>query len=68
MPDTGPLGETRFDASVRAIVAASFVKSPFGGCVEPVFIAATHLLLDLTSQTHNKCEPTTSWDTIRSML
>jgi len=42
MPDAGPLGETRFDASVRAIVPASFVKSPLGGCVESVFTLATH--------------------------
>ena len=33
MPDAGPLGETFFDASVRAIVAASFLKSPSGGWV-----------------------------------
>jgi hypothetical protein len=33
MPDAGPLGETFFDARVRAIVAASFLNSPSGGCV-----------------------------------
>jgi hypothetical protein len=30
-PDAGPLGETLLDASVLAIVEASFVKSPSGG-------------------------------------
>jgi hypothetical protein len=38
------LGETLFDASDLAIVAASFVKSPFGGNVDSVFTAATHRL------------------------
>ena len=33
MPDAGPLGETFFDARVRAIVAASFLNSPSGGWV-----------------------------------
>lgn len=31
MPEPGPLGETFFEANDRAIVEASFVKSPFGG-------------------------------------
>ena len=44
IPDAGPFGETRFDASVRAIVAASFVKRPAGGCVASVFTDATHRL------------------------
>jgi len=42
IPDAGPFGETRFDASVRAIVAASLVKRPSGGCVASVFTDATH--------------------------
>lgn len=41
MPDPGPFGETFFEASERAIVAASLVKSPFGGCVESVVTVAT---------------------------
>jgi len=43
MPDPGPLGDTRFEARLRAIVAASFVNKPFGGCVESVCTRATHL-------------------------
>jgi hypothetical protein len=31
MPDPGPFGETFFEASVLAIVAALLVKSPGGG-------------------------------------
>jgi hypothetical protein len=42
IPEPGPLGETLFDASVRAIVGASFVKRPSGGCVESVSTLATH--------------------------
>ena len=41
MPEAGPLGETRFEASVRAIVAASFLNSPSGGCVESVVTVFT---------------------------
>jgi hypothetical protein len=44
MPDPGPLGETFFDASERAIVSASFVNSPLGGNVETVLTDATHRL------------------------
>jgi hypothetical protein len=33
MPDAGPFGETFFEASVRAIVAASFLNNPSGGWV-----------------------------------
>ena len=33
MPELTPFGDTFFDASVRAIVSASFLKSPSGGCV-----------------------------------
>lgn len=43
MPDCGPLGETFFDASTRAIVAAFFLNKLGGGCVESVFTEATHL-------------------------
>ena len=43
MPDAGPFGDTFFDASVRAIVAASFVKRPAGGFVESVVTVRTHL-------------------------
>jgi hypothetical protein len=31
IPEPGPFGETFFDASIRAIVAASLLKSPAGG-------------------------------------
>src|SRR6266496_4021333 len=41
MPDPGPLGETFLDARVRAIVAASLVNKPSGGCVESVVTFAT---------------------------
>jgi hypothetical protein len=41
MPEPGPLGETFLEAKARAIVAASFVKSPFCGCVESVCTLAT---------------------------
>jgi hypothetical protein len=37
MPDPGPFGDTFFDAKLLAMVAASFVNSPSGGCVESVF-------------------------------
>jgi len=43
MPEPGPFGETFFDASVRAIVAASFVKRPAGGWVESVVTVRTHV-------------------------
>ena len=43
MPELGPFGETFFEASVLAIVAALLVKSPWGGWVESVFTFATHL-------------------------
>jgi hypothetical protein len=42
MPDPTPLGETLFDASVRAIVGALLVNSPWGGCVDSVVTFATH--------------------------
>lgn len=41
MPDPGPFGDTRFEASDLAIVAASLVKRPSGGWVESVFTFAT---------------------------
>jgi hypothetical protein len=41
MPDAGPFGETRFEARVRAIVAASLVNNPAGGWVESVLTLAT---------------------------
>jgi hypothetical protein len=41
MPDPGPLGETFFEASDRAIVEASSVNKPFAGCVASVLTFAT---------------------------
>jgi len=41
IPDAGPLGETFFEAKVLAIVAASLLNNPGGGCVESVFTSAT---------------------------
>lgn len=41
MPEAGPFGDTRFDARLLAIVAASVVKSPAGGCVESLVTDAT---------------------------
>jgi len=43
-PETGPLGETLFDASVRAMAGAGFVNSPAGGCVESVVTVDIHRL------------------------
>jgi hypothetical protein len=40
IPDWGPFGETFFEASTRAIVAALLVKSPEGGWVESAFTLA----------------------------
>jgi hypothetical protein len=45
IPDPGPSGETFLEASVRAIVAALFVNSPLGVCVELVCTLDTHRLL-----------------------
>ena len=42
IPDAGPFGETLFDASDRAIVSGSLVKSPDCGCVESVVTPADH--------------------------
>jgi hypothetical protein len=41
IPDAGPFGETRFDASSRAIVSGDFVNRPFCGWVESVLTAFT---------------------------
>jgi hypothetical protein len=41
IPEAGPLGETRFDARVRAMVAAFFVNRPVGGRVESVLTCDT---------------------------
>ena len=43
IPDPGPLGETSFEARLRAMVAALLLKRPFGGCVESVVTFAIHL-------------------------
>src|SRR5215470_15738210 len=43
MPDPGPLGETFFEARVRAMVAALLLKRPLGGWVESVVTFAIHL-------------------------
>src|SRR5260370_40683538 len=43
LPDPGRLGETRLEASDRAMVAALLVNSPFGGKVDTVLTSATHL-------------------------
>ena len=43
IPDPGPLGETRFEASDRAMVAALLVNNRFGGKVDTVLTSATHL-------------------------
>jgi hypothetical protein len=47
MPEPGPLGETLFEANVRAMVAALFVNNPAGGWVESVVTFATHLRFGL---------------------
>jgi hypothetical protein len=44
MPEPGPLGETFLEANDLAMVAASFVNSPFAGCVESVVTFATQRL------------------------
>jgi hypothetical protein len=44
MPDPGPFGETFFEASVLAMVAALFVNKPAGGCVESVLTFRIHFL------------------------
>jgi len=42
MPEAGPLGETFFEARLRAIWAADLLKSPAGGWVESVVTLADH--------------------------
>lgn len=42
MPDSGPFGETFFEARLRAIVSAFLVNSPLGGFVESVLTLDTH--------------------------
>ena len=44
-PDTGPLGDTFFEARDRAIVSALLVKRPSGGKVDTVFTCATHFFM-----------------------
>lgn len=44
IPDPGPFGETFREARVRAMVAASFVNRPAGGCVESVVTLETQRL------------------------
>jgi len=46
IPDAGPLGETLFDASERAMVSGSLVNNPSGGCVESVFTRPDHFFPD----------------------
>jgi hypothetical protein len=43
IPEPGPLGETFFDARVRAIVSGSLLNNPSGGCVESVLTLPDHL-------------------------
>ena len=42
MPDAGPLGETFFEASDRAITGALLVNRSFGGWVESDVTVRTH--------------------------
>lgn len=50
IPDAGPFGETFFEASVRAMMGAFFLKSPGAGCVESgVTVATQRFLLLLLS-------------------
>ena len=42
IPDSGPLGETHFEARDRAMVATLLVNNPLGGKVDTVLTAATH--------------------------
>ena len=64
-PEVGPLGETFFEANARAIVAASFVNSRLGGCVESVFTLATHRLFFATGI----CAPLEGdWEMVESIV
>ena len=49
MPELTPLGDTFFEARVRAIVAASFLNSPSGG-----FVASD---VAVTSADHRRFDP-----------
>lgn len=42
IPEDGPLGDTFFEAKLRAIVAASFLNSPSPGYVDSVVTPADH--------------------------
>ena len=44
IPEPGPFGETFSEARARAMVSASFVNRPAGGCVESVVTRATQRL------------------------
>jgi hypothetical protein len=44
IPEAGPFAETFLEASERAIVAESWVNSPFSGWVESVVTLATQRL------------------------
>ena len=46
MPEPGPLGDTFFEASERAMAAASLVKRPSGGKVETVLTPAIQRRLE----------------------
>lgn len=42
IPDPGPLGDTFFEARVRAMVSGSLVNNPCGGNVDSVFTLPDH--------------------------
>lgn len=42
MPDAGPLGDTLFEARLRAMTEALFVKRSLGGWVASVVTSRTH--------------------------
>ncbi len=44
IPDPGPLGDTFFDASARAIAGALFLNNPADGYVDAVFTLPDHRL------------------------
>jgi hypothetical protein len=46
MPDAGPLGETFFEARLRAMTGALFVKRSLGGWVESVVTLRTQRFLE----------------------
>lgn len=58
IPEPGPLGETFFDASVRAIVPGSLLNSPSGGCVESVLTLLDHFSAGfIISLSHHHAQP-----------